>query len=348
MVIVLDEKLPPPPPYAFSEQFRSAPQPPQPPRTPTTPVTPRSATDPQRIGGGPRALPWATFKDLPSHIILLIVYTTFPNASLSVANGGNLPSTSQRIDPGELIQHRQVLYWLAMSLRLVNRSFYFACMNVLRSVYLPSYRELVRPGYSSDPFPLTGQSTRNPTSPASGLGSGHGAGSGSGADRTRSGSIGRGVRDLPPPPAWDEKPPLQSLQRETSVLDLFIAAKVREDVWLDETELHLEREETFKDLFDLNQPRARLEDLVRHYGTRSGAIYTTPPSPSQGPQTSISFAVLSVSFNPRNVGLLFTSSGGKRTIVSTERGRGERLESVAKRLVWELDKLRAGGRGYGG
>jgi len=157
-----------------------------------------------------------------------------------------------------------------------------------------------------------------------------------------------GVGEIPPPPAWDEKPPLLSLQRETAVLDLFIAAKVREDVWLDETELHLEREETFKDLFDLNQPRARLEDLVRHYGTRSGAIYTTPPSPSQGTPSSIPFGALSISFNPRHVGLLLTSSGGKRTIVSTERGRGERLESVAKRLVWELDKLRAGGRGYGG
>jgi len=210
---------------------------------------------------------------------------------------------------------------------------------------LPSYRELVRAGYSSDPFPLTGVSTRNPTSPPSGMGSGHGSGTGT----ARSGSIGgRGGRDIPPPPAWDEKVPMHSLQRETSVLDLFIAAKVREDVWLDETELHLEREETFKDLFDLSQPRARIEDLVRHYGTRSGAIYTTPPSPSQGPASSIPFASLSVSFNPRHVGLLLTTSGGKRTIVSTERGRGEKLESVAKRLVWELDKLRAGGRGYGG
>lgn len=43
--------------------------------------------------------------------------------------------------------------------------------------------------------------------------------------------------------------------RETRVLDLYIALKVREDVWMDETELHLERDDCFKDLFDLMQVR---------------------------------------------------------------------------------------------
>ena len=50
-------------------------------------------------------------------------------------------------------------------------------------------------------------------------------------------------------------PPIQSLQRETEVLDLFIALKAHEDVWLDETDLHLEREESFNDLFALMQAR---------------------------------------------------------------------------------------------
>jgi hypothetical protein len=243
MVIVLDEKLPPPPPYAPSETYRPQPG------TPTSPNTPRSwTTDPQRVGRGPNTHPYATFKDLPSHITLLIVYRTFPSATHS----------TDRIDPSELIQHRQVLYWLALSLRLVNRSLYFACMNVLRSVYLRSYRELVRQGYSSDPFPLTVYATRNPTShtQTSPTSAGHGAGPGpSTGSPLRSGSMSRVgcCGEIPPPPAWGEEAPLQSLQRETAVLDLFIAAKVREDVWLDETELHLEREETFKDLFDLSQ-----------------------------------------------------------------------------------------------
>jgi len=198
-------------------------------------------------------------------------------------------------------------------------------MNVLRSVYLPSYQSFVRAGYSSDPFPLA----------ASG--------------------------------AQDSEDTLGTSQRETSVLDLFIAAKVREDVWLDETELHLEREETFKDLFDLNQPRARIEDLIRHYGTQSGSIYTTPV-PTSSPPTpttpsakkadfsainrgSISFHSISVSFSPRTVGIVLSTGGRKRTLTSIQRLPSETLETVAKRLVKELDRMRAstsGGRGYGG
>ncbi|KAJ7120922.1 hypothetical protein C8R44DRAFT_736622 [Mycena epipterygia] len=66
---------------------------------------------------------------------------------------------------------------------------------------------------------------------------------------------------------------LASLQRETATLDLFIALKVREDVWADDSELHLERDESFTDLFNLMQPRSRLEDLVRDYGVEQGLIY---------------------------------------------------------------------------
>ena len=111
-------------------------------------------------------------------------------------------------------------------------------MHVLRSTYLPAYSTLVRAPYTSDPFPLA-----SPTAPA--------------------------------PAASTSKPalsPIQSLQRETRVLDLYIALKVREDVWMDESELHLEREESFKDVFDLMQPRARVEDLVRAAGVREGVI----------------------------------------------------------------------------
>ncbi|KAJ7757067.1 hypothetical protein B0H16DRAFT_1537904, partial [Mycena metata] len=66
---------------------------------------------------------------------------------------------------------------------------------------------------------------------------------------------------------------LSSVQRETATLDLFIALKVREDVWSDDSELHLERDESFTDLFNLMQPRSRLEDLVREYGVAEGVIY---------------------------------------------------------------------------
>jgi hypothetical protein len=55
------------------------------------------------------------------------------------------------------------------------------------------------------------------------------------------------------PPSDSLSPVLAYGNRETRVLDLYIALKVREDVWMDETELHLERDECFKDLFDLMQ-----------------------------------------------------------------------------------------------
>ena len=49
--------------------------------------------------------------------------------------------------------------------------------------------------------------------------------------------------------------------------DLFIALKVHDDVWADESELQFGQPEVFRDLFDLMQPRARLEDLLCAYMT---------------------------------------------------------------------------------
>lgn len=105
-------------------------------------------------------------------------------------------------------------------------------MHVLRSTYLPLFSSLIRSPYTSDPFPHAAPGVSSPSSAA----------------------------------------PSGDAQREMRVLDLFIALKVREDVWADDSELHLEREESFKDLFDLLQPRARLEDLIHVYGTRDGAV----------------------------------------------------------------------------
>lgn len=112
-------------------------------------------------------------------------------------------------------------------------------MHVLRSTYLPAYTSMIHPPYTSDPFPFTSPSpsTYSLSSSASQLTS-----------------------------------PVNSVQRETAVLDQFISIKVREDVWVDDSELHLEREELFKDLFDLMQPRARLEDLVRAYALDAGVV----------------------------------------------------------------------------
>ncbi|KAJ6511404.1 hypothetical protein C8R47DRAFT_1182352 [Mycena vitilis] len=291
---------------------------------------------------------WRTFSALPPHLLLQIVYATFSDA----------------YDIEDAKEQRKTLYWLAVGLRLVNRLFYFTSMNVLRSIYLPAYDSLIRPPYSSDPFPHSNsQSLRSS---------------------------------------------LASLQRETSVLDHFIALKVREDVWTDDSSLHLERDESFTDLFNLMQPRSRLEDLVREYGVAEGIIYVdrrrprTPgassvdlragdsaptstimrsassyaaltarlsaasaPSSSSSsfwrmsigkgkgkavapvklPSTKVTinplaFSVLSVSFSSRRVGLVLTTTGRRRTVVEVSRTRDERLEVAARKLVWELrDRL---------
>jgi len=107
--------------------------------------------------------------------------------------------------------------------------------------------------------------------------------------------------------------------RETVVLDLFIALKVHDDVFADESELHLGQPEAFRDLFDLMQPRARLEDLLR--------AYLAP--------TRIDLSAYSVTFAPRRVGVTGPS---RKTIVDVERTKDEKLEVAAKRLARKLNE----------
>ena len=196
-------------------------------------------------------------------------------------------------------------------------------MHVLRSTYLPAYARLIRPPYTTDPFPhaLPGSSSAT---------SSH----------------------------------FSIIQRETRVLDLFIALKVREDVWADDSELHLEREESFKDLFDLMQPRARLEDLLRVYGLRERVVSVPSSSgftaiassssssskkdlseggsngvrfgASRSAAPPLPFAALSVSFSPRAVGVVLSTRQWKKKIVEVPRTREETLEVSAKKLVREL------------
>lgn len=220
------------------------------------------------------------------------------------------------------------------------RFFILACMHVLRSTYLPAYSSLVKYPYTSDPFPhfspgrldnspYTHTRTTPTPSPT------HSTSSLSSNSSHHSNSNDNGM-DI-------DGPLLPSLQRETSILDLFIALKVREDVWLDDSELHLEREESFRDLFDLMQPRARLEDLVRGYGVRKGVITLG----AGGGRGEVEWARLGVAFSSRRVGLVLSPSGSgrKRTVVEVERTREEKLEVAARRLVRGLrDWVAADGR----
>lgn len=119
------------------------------------------------------------------------------------------------------------------------------------------------------------------------------------------------------------------------------------------------------DLFAVLQPKARLEDLIRTYGTAAGVISvstsggnavvaTTPcstPSPSSTTFPSsisrarglgrttrrVPFNSLSCSFGPRSAGLVLTTKSTRRTIVEVARAKDEKLEVAAKRLVRQLE-----------
>jgi len=211
-----------------------------------------------------------TLSSLPAHILIEIIYDTFPadshvsRASLSSSTHhapirGNFSGhvnynyDDRLYDDTKAEKHRKVLYWLSTSLRFVSRQLYIACMHVLRSTYLPSYQSLIRPPYTSDPFPLA-----VPSSPS---------GETSNPPAYAPTSLSSASSDGLPTAS-----PLVSLQRETVILDRYIVLKVIQDVLADDTELHIGREESFRDLFDVAQPRARLEDLVRMYGVQDGVV----------------------------------------------------------------------------
>ena len=178
-------------------------------------------------------------------------------------------------------------------------------MHVLRSSYLPAYNNGVRRPYSSDPFPQAlamasaGLSTANSLDPD---------------------ALG-----------------LAAEQRETAVLDRWMLLKVRDDVLADESELHLDLDAS-RDVFDMLQPRARLEDLVRQYGVQHGVVTTSLSSSAPGVYP---FAALSISFETRRVTLQLTTVGGRRrVIVEVTRSREETLENTAARIVQQLVNAR--------
>ncbi|KAJ4464651.1 hypothetical protein C8J55DRAFT_268794 [Lentinula edodes] len=211
--MIIDEKWmhPPPPPY-----YR-----PPPPAFAETAANATSNRD--------NALAKPTFSTLPAHLLLQIVYSTFPQRD------------GQYEGEGKIERQRLNLYWLETSLRLVNKALYTACMHILRSTYLPAYESLIRPPYTSDPFSSSILTTSATTS--------------------------------------DSAP----VHRELATLDLFIALLAHEDLLLDATSLHLPREEAYKDLFDMVQPRSRLEDLILEEGINAGLVYVgeSPPPPPQ-------------------------------------------------------------------
>ncbi|KAG8751328.1 hypothetical protein FRC12_012498, partial [Ceratobasidium sp. 428] len=121
-MVIVNDKLPPPPPYHTVRHPA--------PRLP-------AASTPTQLHPPPFCARQTcqSLGELPQHVLLQIVYATCPDD----------------VAPDRL---RRRLYWVAMYLRLTSRALYIASMHLLRSTYLPLYIELVRPPYTSDPFPL--------------------------------------------------------------------------------------------------------------------------------------------------------------------------------------------------
>ncbi|OJA13263.1 hypothetical protein AZE42_10363 [Rhizopogon vesiculosus] len=102
-----------------------------------------------------------------------------------------------------------------------------------------------------------------------------------------------------------------------------------------DSSLHLDREDSFKDLFDLMQPRSWLDDLIRDYGVREGAVHTNP---TEGNIPSSSSAILRMDNSGTGSASTSKQPNGPvtRTIVDVARMRDEKLEVTAKKLVRQL------------
>ncbi|CCO28790.1 hypothetical protein BN14_02788 [Rhizoctonia solani AG-1 IB] len=287
-MVVINDKLPPPPPYHVGPRYPG----------------PQANAGQVQLGPPPFQSRRACHSliELPQHVLLHIVYATCPDDI-----------------PAERLRRR--LYWVAMYLRLTSRALYIASMHLLRSTYLPLYTNLVKPPYTSDPFPLNAPSfsyyTPTPTA-------------------TTSSPLATTTDPF-------STPSLQSIQRETAILDRFLVLKICDDVRTDETELHLGSEDSFADIFDLMQPRSRVEDLVRVFGIQTGVIADTiepaysPVSTRRARSKKLGFETLSVNFSPRKISLVQTDQNRrKHTLVEVQRVKTETLEVSAKRLIRAL------------
>lgn len=233
-------------------------------------------------------------------------------------------------------------------------------MHVLRSTYLPSYSELVRSPYTSDPFPLSSEDSSYAPSDCSSASPSPTPASPSTPLTALPTSADASMSSLPSYRVLSTNPtapsPVLSAHRETQVLDLYIALRVKEDLLSSGTSLHLPAEESFRDLFELMQPRARMEDLVFARGAKYGYITLqdgangvykpSSRSGSGGRLRPIPSSAISVSFSPRKAALLVIMMGNRRvTIAEVARERNEKLEYAARKLGKGLQAwINSGGR----
>lgn len=146
--------------------------------------------------------------------------------------------------------------------------------------------------------------------------------------------------------------------RELAVLDLFVAACAHEASRAHESELHLllsASTSAERDVYELLQPRARVEDLVIRYGAEDAVIEVrgADEKPQRDGEAIVLAADLSVVLTGKTAKLLlpFPSLSEKgvcvpKTVVEVGRRDGDSLEVAANALVAGLAQVQL--RRFGG
>lgn len=212
---------------------------------------------------------------------------------------------------------------LHLRVRRVNRALYLPSMHLLRQHFLPFYAEKVRFPFTSDPM-----GERDP--------------------RGQSATI-----------ATAGEPVLPSIWRETRVLDLFIARTVIQLALTDESPLHIaalpnlsdgDAEDLLdistRDLFDLQQPQARTEDLFVTRGESQGVVTRdSVPSGSGWDASRIRAQDVGIRFALRKVSLALpfaaSTRGGTvpKAVAEVARARDDTLEVTVDRLIRAVGEL---------
>ncbi|WVQ72956.1 hypothetical protein IAR50_002518 [Cryptococcus sp. DSM 104548] len=247
---------------------------------------------------------------LPVHLIHRILLLTLDQSAT--------PSRFWSDTEEERVRRLWALY---RGLRGVNRVFWIVATSILRALYLSHFFALVKPGYSSDPFPYQSSHISDPSLKF---------------DPCAGGGV------------------YAARERETAVFDKFIAVRVGEELRKAESELS-EGSEAEKDIFNRLQPAARIEDLLSALPSRFITPISILPSPGPPkralplPQALISIALTpnwaQIYINSQTVSL--TKPGGGKEMVLEVR-RMATLEGTLGNIEKGLDDMRLGFVAWGG
>lgn len=208
---------------------------------------------------------------------------------------------------------------LSLALRLTNKKLFLLSSHILRNSFLPAYTTKVK--------------MRNHTTDTAGL-----------EITAVDARSGEGATMRP--------------GREVEVLDLFISACINEAVKALESELFLlpsASTSAERDIFDLLQPKARVEDLIIAYGVQDGIIRSDWRENEMGDSAQVVAGDLAVPLSASTAKLMlpFPSSSSRKgavvmkSVLEVRRRPDETLEKTAESVLDQLARIalvREGGR----